>query len=311
MQPIVTVTMNPSIDLSTAVDKVMPIHKLRCASALRDPGGGGINAARVIARLGGDVTAFYPVGGVTGQLLHKLVGEEGVRGLTYEVAHETRQSFTVDETGTGQQYRFVLPGPSFSDAEWQEALTLVADLPVTDGYLVLSGSLPPGVPDGFYAEAAKRTAGRLKPVVDTSGAALRLALTHGVFLAKPNLRELRELTGQALEDDASRVAACRAVIAAGHAELLAVSLGEDGALLVGADAALRAVSPPVVASSAVGAGDSFVGALVWALAAGKALDDAFRWAVAAGSAAVITPGTELCHKGDVERLYHQVVVQLL
>jgi 6-phosphofructokinase 2 len=310
MQSIVTVTINPAIDVSTSVNRMTPVHKLRCTTAQRDPGGGGINVARVILKLGGDVKAVYPLGGATGQLLRRIVEKEGIEGLTFDVLDETRLSFTVLESETGDEYRFVLPGPSLSEPEWQQCLQKLKHLPDPPGILVMSGSLPPGVPEDFYARVVRMMQGSgTRLVLDSSGAALAAGLQQGVYLIKPNLRELRELTGQALADEKSWLAACRDLIGSGGAAVVALTLGDQGALLATDGAAFRAAALPIEPVSTVGAGDSFLGAMVWALASGQELADAFRYGVAAGSAALITPGTELCHREDVERLYGQVVVQ--
>lgn len=264
---IVTLTLNPAVDISTSVDRITPAHKLRCATARRDPGGGGINVARVVQTLGGEVTAVYPLGGATGQLLRRIVETENLHGLTFEVREETRLSFTVLESETGSEYRFVLPGPPLCEPEWRQCISELERLPDRPGILVMSGSLPPGVPDDFYA----RVAGIAKDwgtklVLDTSGPALSAALQEGLYLIKPNLRELRELTGQALEDEVSWLATCRSLVDAGRAEVVALTLGNQGALMVLRDAAFRAPALPIEPVSTVGAGDSFLGAMVWALA---------------------------------------------
>jgi len=310
MQPVVTLTMNPAIDVSTSVDRITPVHKLRCAAAQRDPGGGGINVARVVLKLGGEVTAIYPVGGATGELLRRIVEHDGIHGLLFEVRDETRLSFTVLENETGDEYRFVLPGPALSEPEWQQGIREIERLAEPPGILVMSGSLPPGVPDDFYARVARIAKDRgTRLVLDSSGPALSAALQAGMYLIKPNLRELRELTGQTLEDETSWLAACRALLDAGQAEVVALTLGNQGALLATRDAAVRAPALPIEPVSTVGAGDSFLGAMVWALAGGHDLEDAFRYGVAAGSAALITPGTELCRREDVERMYGQVALR--
>lgn len=309
MQSVITITMNPAIDLSTSVDEVTPVHKLRCAQAKRDPGGGGINVARVITRLGGDVTAIYPVGGATGQLLRRLVDAEKIRSMTFEVADETRLSFVVSENKSGNEYRFVLPGPTLSDAEWHRCILDLQRLPLSGGYLVMSGSLPAGVPTDFFASVARMAKERgLLPVLDSSGPALAAALRESVYLVKPNHRELQELTGQALQDEASRLAACRELVDKRRAQAVALTLGHEGALLVTRDAAWRAQALPIKPVSTVGAGDSFLGAMTWALAGGHDLENAFRYGIAAGSAALITPGTGLCRQDDVVRLHSQVIV---
>lgn len=309
MPSIATLTINPAVDISTSVGKIVPVHKLRCTSSRYDPGGGGINAARVIRRMGGDVTAIYPVGGATGQLLHRLVDTEGIASVTFPVRNETRTSFTVLEEDTGDEYRFVLPGPPLADAEWRQGLHEVERMHPRPELLVMSGSVPPEVPDDFYARvarAAKASGTRL--VLDASGPALAAGLAEGVFLIKPSLRELRELTGDALDSEQSQVAACRRLIESGRAEIVALTLGDQGALLVARDRALRAPALKVKAVSTVGAGDSFLGAAVWAITSGHGLEEAFRYGLAAGSAALLTPGTELCRLDHIEALRGQVTI---
>lgn len=312
MNRVVTLTPNPAIDVSTSVARLEPTRKLRCAQARRDPGGGGINVARVIDRLGGDVTAVYPVGGATGRLLRRLVDREGIRSVTVDVREETREDFTVLEEVSGTQYRFVMPGPALDDGEWQGCLYALGAVGAGAGFVVASGSLPLGVPDDFYARAARR-AGQLgaRFILDSSGTPFAAALSEAVYLVKPNLGELARLVGSELSDDASCVAAARSLIAAGKAEIVALTLGHQGALLVTAGKAFRAAPIAVKVVSAVGAGDSFLGAMVWSLARGDSVLEAFKHGIAAGSAAVLAPGTELCRSQDVHRLSAEVVVETL
>jgi 6-phosphofructokinase 2 len=307
MESIVTLTPNPAIDISTSVDEVVPIRKLRCADARRDPGGGGINVARVVRRLGGVVSAIYPAGGATGELLRRLVERERVQGVAIPVAEETREDFTVFDRKSGKQYRFVLPGPPLSEAEWRACLNALEAMQTLPPFIVCSGSLPPGVPDDFYARVARFAKARgSKVVLDTSGEPLASALREGVSVLKPNLRELQELANVPLTDEQSWLAAGRRLIESGSAELIALTLADKGSLLMTRDGALRASVPDVKVVSTVGAGDSFVGGLVWALASGHSTVEAFRWGVAAGTAAVLNPGTELCHADDVARLFEKV-----
>ncbi len=307
MTSVLTITPNPAIDISTSTEHVAPIRKLRCAAMRRDAGGGGINVARVVRRLGSDVTAIYPAGGSTGQLLRRLVEQENVRSLAIKVAEETREDFTVLEEKSGHQYRFVLPGPQLAEPEWRACLSALDAMDEFPAFVVGSGSLPPGVPDDFYAQVARTAKGRgSRMVLDTSGRALVAALEEGVYLVKPNLRELRELANAPLSNQAEWLGASRRLIETGGAEVVALTLGENGALLVTREAAFRARAPDIKPLSAVGAGDSFIGGIVWSLAAGRSVADAFRHGVAAGSAAVLNPGTELCHALDVARLYEQI-----
>jgi 6-phosphofructokinase 2 len=306
---IVTLTINPAIDIFVNVSHVEPTRKLRCSAPKRDPGGGGINVARVAHRLGSHVAAIYPIGGAIGKLLHRLVEREGIASLVTPSHVETRENFTAYEEETGLQYRFVLPGSALHRAEWEACLDMLASLPDKPQFVVASGSVPPGVPEDFFARVA-RIAKHLgaKTVIDTSGAALEAALDEGVTLIKPNLAELIELIGAPLERDEDRISACRKLTAHGRTQAVALTLGGHGALLVTADRVWRARPPAIEVVSAVGAGDSFLGGMVSALAAGKPLEQAFRVAVAAGSAAVLSPGTELCREQDVQRLLPEVVI---
>lgn len=309
MPAIVTFTINPAIDIFVNVGQVAPTLKLRCSSPKRDPGGGGINVARVVHRLGGDAAAIYPTGGAIGKLLQRLVEREGIDSLVTPSHAETRENFTAFEKDSGEQFRFVLPGSPLHRAEWEACLDKLTTLPDRPQFVVASGSIPPGVPDDFFARVARHAkALGAKCVIDTSGVALKAALAEGVALVKPNLVELSDLVGMPLDSDAERIAACRRLTGDGRAQAVALTLGEDGALLVTADRAWRAQPMNIEVVSTVGAGDSFLGGLVAALASGRPPDEAFRVAVAAASAAVMSPGTELCREKDVQRLLPQVTV---
>lgn len=305
-----TLTINPAIDIFVNVPRVQAAWKLRCSPPKREPGGGGINVARVAHRLGSDVTAIYPVGGAIGKLLHRLVEREDIASLATPSHVETRENFTAYEEATGEQYRFVLPGSPLHRAEWQACLDTLGALKEKPQFVVASGSVPPGVPNDFFARVV-RHAKMLgaKSVIDTSGPALAAALDEGVTLIKPNLVELMEFVGAPLECDADRIAACHKLAADGRAEIVALTLGEQGALLVTAHRAWRALPLAIETVSTVGAGDSFLGGMVSALAGGKALEDAFQMAVAAASAAVLTPGTGLCQPQDVKRLLPEVKIK--
>jgi 6-phosphofructokinase 2 len=309
---IVTLTINPAIDIFVNVEHVEPTRKMRCSAPKRDPGGGGINVARVAHRLGADVTAIYPIGGAIGKLLQRLVEREGISSIVTPSHVETRENFTGFELDSGLQFRFVLPGSALYRAEWEACLDRLAALPSRPKFVVASGSVPPGVPDDFFARVV-RHAKRLgaMSVIDTTGAALEAVLEEGVTLIKPNLVELTEFVAAPLAREEDRIAACRKIAADGRAQIVALTLGEQGALLVTADRAWRALPMAIDVVSTVGAGDSFLGGLVASLTAGKPMDEAFRVAVAAASAAVRSPGTELCREADVKRLLPQVRVEEL
>ncbi len=307
-----TVTPNPAVDVSTTTQTVTPEHKLRCADVRRDPGGGGINVARVLARLGIPCRAIYPAGPILGRLLERLLEIEGVPGAALRIAGETRESFTVLEGESGREYRFVLPGPHLDADEWRACIDAVSNAGEAPDWVVASGSLPPGVPDDFFARVASAARARgARVALDTSGPALATALEAGVDLVKPNLRELRALTGRALEDEADWIAAAEALLERGRAAMVALSLGHRGALLVAPGVRLRAPALQVEIASTVGAGDSFVAALVWRLASGGSPEDALRHAVSAGAAALLAPGTRLAFPDDIERLVRRVEIRAL
>jgi 6-phosphofructokinase 2 len=310
MPQVLTLTLNPAVDVSTSTPLVEPAHKLRCAAPRIHPGGGGINVARVLARLGADVLALFPQGGVTGRMLRGLLDAEGVPCEGIAIAAETRESFAVHEDSSGREFRFVLPGPEMTAAELEACLLRLEALLPGTALVVASGSLPPGAPEDFYAVVARRLARHAVPLVlDTSGPALAAALRTGVHLIKPSLRELKELTGERLDDAAQRLAACRRLIERGAAHIVALSLGPEGAMLVSATEAWRARALEVPVASTIGAGDSFAGGLVWTLAAGGGLQQALRQAMATSAAALLAPGTALCEPADVARLLPRVAVE--
>ncbi|MBM7503109.1 1-phosphofructokinase family hexose kinase [Agromyces aurantiacus] len=302
--PIVTLTMNPALDVSSTVDRVVPEHKLRCGPSRFDPGGGGVNVSRAIRNLGGNSVAIYPLGGPTGQAYRGFLEQAGIIGRVITIAGTTRESFTVDETSTGEQYRFVLQGPTLREPEWRACLSVVADHLPVGGFLVASGSLPPGVPVDFYAMLARIAHEHdIRVVVDASGPALAAALDQGVFLIKPSRDELAGLVGADADLGVEeQVDAARAIVAAGRAEVVALTLGGAGAVLVTDEGVLRLPTPRIELASAVGAGDAFLAGLVLRLAQGRPVAEAFRTAVAAGSATAMLPATELCRAEDVARL---------
>ncbi len=303
MPDIVTITMNPALDIATSAEAVVPTDKVRCGQPRYDPGGGGINVARVVRTLGGDGLAVFPAGGPAGDALDLLLDRDGVPHQRIPVAGPTRESFTVDERRSGQQYRFVLPGPELSRAEQDLCLETLAKTACDARFIVASGSLPPGVPADFYqkiADVTRRLGVRF--VLDTSGEALKQTKS-GVYLLKPSIRELRERTGRELRTEAEQVVAARGLILDGVSEVVVVSLGSQGAVLVTRDTheSLAPIEVPI--HSAVGAGDSMVAAITLGLARGMDLRDAVHLGMAAGAATLMTPGTGLCRREDVERLY--------
>jgi len=299
---IATLTLNPTIDTALEAEAMVHTDKIRTAGERLDPGGGGINVARVLVRFGAPVAAIFMAGGSTGRLLDRLLQREGVERMSVPIAGETRVSVTVYERSTGHEYRLVPEGPVLSEPEWQECLRQIGETECD--WFVASGSLPGGVPHDFYARVAEILRDRAtRFVVDAPAGQLAPALAGGgLFLVKPSRDELEQLSGAALTEIESVVEAARRIVSDGSAQNVAVSLGGDGAVLVDGSGAFVMPAALVAARSAVGAGDSFLAAMTYAFASGADRSTALRLGVAAGAAATLSPGTDLCHPWDVTRL---------
>jgi 6-phosphofructokinase 2 len=300
--------MNPAVDVSVSTERVVPEHKLRCSEPRLDAGGGGLNVARAVHELGGRAKALYAAGGATGTLLRELVDATGIDHEPLPIGGRTRQNLTVSESSTDYQYRFVVPGPELGNEEWERPLQRLAALAPPPRYVVASGSLPPAVPEDFYARVASVARGiGARTILDTSGTALRRGIESGVYLVKPNVRELGQLAGAALHNEGAYERAARELVTSGRVEVVVVSMGAAGVLFVTADRVERVRAPIVPVRSKIGAGDCTVAGIVFGLTRGDELSRAIRRGVAAGTAAVMTPGTELSRREDVERLYAEML----
>ena len=308
--PIVTVTLNPALDVWATTPVVQPERKLHCTDAELTPGGGGINVSRAVQRLGGSSTALFPVGGSSGELLCDLLTREGLTLRPVPVEGMTRESFAIKEASSGRHYRFVLPGPTLTVTDFAACRRELERALSSPSLVVLSGSLPAGVEPEQLAdliELADGLGGHV--VVDTSGPALRAAACAGVAFLKPSVNELGQHHGHPLADEDEIERAARALLRSGSNGAVLVSLGAAGALLVRPGSATLHLSAPAVdVVSAVGAGDSLVAAIVLALAAGEDLVTAACQGVAAGTAATLAPDHTLCHAEDVARLLPLVEV---
>lgn len=302
MTGILTITLNPTVDISSDADMVRPTFKIRTTNQKHHPGGGGINVARVIKELGGSAEALYLSGGATGVLLDECIARTALKTHRIQIGGATRIAFMVQDNRTGLEYRFVPEGPVVNANELEAAIALVEQF--EGDYIVVSGSLPPGLPDDTYSKIAmiaKEKNARF--ILDTSGEPLRDTLTScDVFLVKPSLGELEKLTGGKLDEEGAKSAALQ-LVRAGNARNVVVSMGREGAFLANDQGVQRLPATHVKVQSAVGAGDSFVGAMVHALATGISMDLAFRLGIAAGAAAAMTSGTQLCRRKDVETLF--------
>ena len=299
---IVTLTVNPALDKSAHFKGLVPEQKIRCEEPRYDAGGGGVNVSKAIARLDGDSLCVFTSGGPIGLMLEELVQKESIAFKAIKTMNWTRESFVAVDDNTNSQYRFGFPGSPISELEKSDIVQTIQEL--KPKFLVLSGSLNEGLPTDFYqyiANLAKQSGSKV--IVDTSGEALQKVLETGVYLIKPNVGELAKLIGvERLEMD-EVVHAAQKLIEKGSAEIVVVSLGPQGAVLVTATQTEFVPAPNVVKKSTVGAGDSMVGAMVWALSQNKNLKEVVQWGVACGSAATMNEGTQLFKLEDAKRLF--------
>lgn len=306
MKSIATLTINPTIDVSYDIGEMRHTHKMRTDNEWYAPGGGGLNVARVFVRLGGNARCYYLSGGATGPALDGLIDTHQLLRTRIPIAGPTRIASAVLEHESGKEYRFVPKGPRISESEWRECLDLLAK--VECGYMVLSGSLAPGVPDDFYARVIELLRPRgIEIVLDSSGPALAAGIeAGGLALVKPSRGELQQYLGRSLADADEIGRAAMDIVEAGKARLVAVTMGHEGAVLARKDGPVFLPAVKIEAASTVGAGDSFVAGMVFALAQGKSDLEAFRLGLAAGSAAVLRAGADLAHPCDIERMLSRI-----
>jgi 6-phosphofructokinase 2 len=308
MEPrLITLTLNPALDLAAEADEVVPVHKIRMHHEHADAGGGGVNVARVLHELGGDTVAIIAAGGASGRVLEEMLDEAGVARHSVPIAGRTRVSLNVQDCKTGLEYRFVPEGPTLSEAEFADCLTAIEREP--GKWLIASGSLPHGLPDDTYARVAKIAARRgQRFVLDTSGVALIAALEQGECeLIKPSLSELQHLVGRSLNDPSAQDREAMALVLSGAARMVAVTLGADGALLACADGIIRMPAMDVPMHSSVGAGDAFLAAMTLALARRATPMEALAWGTAAGAAVIACAGTARLRRAEVESRYRDLM----
>lgn len=308
MKNILTFTLNPALDKNSSVDHVKAEDKLYCDKPTFEPGGGGINVSRAINKLEGSSLLLYTSGGFTGKKLDQLLAEEELNKKAVKIEAESRENLIISEKKSNLQYRFGMPGPEITAQEVEKIFNFLAELEPFPDYFVISGSIPQGVDNNIYAEmaaAAKKRGARV--IVDVSGPPLKAVMEEGVFLIKPNLGEFQDLIGKELKDEDQIKKAALKLVEDKCCQVIVISIGAGGALLV-TDKKAEFMRPPTVPiKSKVGAGDSMVAGIVLNLARGGSLKKSFYYGLAAGSAAVMTPGTELCTKEDTDRLYQKML----
>ena len=313
MQDILTITLNPAVDLATSVEHVIAGPKLYCRSPRVDPGGGGVNVARAICKLGGNAKALVALGGASGDRLLGLVSAEGVSVHPVPVSGETRESFAVTDESNGAQYRFSLPGQTLTPDDGDRLIAEIAANTSDDGYVVLSGGVAPGLGDAYPERILAAVTPRTdKLVVDTSKGALARLIAQPstpVHILRLDQREAERAAGHELKTAADCIAFAQALINRGVARIIVTGRQAEGSILVTTAECYICRTPQVPVISKIGAGDAFVGALTLSLSKGDALDLALQWGVAAASATMGTEGTDLCDRSVVEALLPQCHVR--
>ena len=305
---ILTVTLNPALDLETTTPTILPGEKQRCTEPRRDPGGGGINVARAVVQLGGQATALVAAGGPAGAALAEMLAARGVAVERLPAPGELRQNLSVIEGATGRQFRFIFPGPGWSAADFDAvAEALLARVRAGD-WLVLSGSLPPGVAPEAQVDLARRLTGQgVRVVADTSGTALAALAAGRTRLAvlRMDHEESEALAGCILADARASADFADELVAKDAAQVVILARGAEGSVLASADGRWMAPAAQVPVVSRTGAGDSFVAGAVLALSQGLPLPEVLSHGCAAASAAVTTPATELCEGATMRALLPQ------
>ena len=303
MSKIVTITFSPCIDKSTSVASLIPEKKLQCSAPKLEPGGGGINVARALRKLGEDAIAIFPSGGYTGKFFNHLMELENINCKVIDIKNETRENIIVLDQSINAQYRLGMPGSELSEHEWKACLQAVEEINDIE-FIIASGSLPPGVPVNIYARLADIAKNKnAKLIVDTSGEALKEAVQEGVFMFKPNIGELAYLAGKDKFLPGEIAIFAKQIIEKGLCEVIVISMGMEGATVITKNTVDTIAAPKVTRKSTVGAGDSMVAGIVFFLSTGKNLLEAAKFGVACGTAATMNAGTELCKRDDAFRLY--------
>lgn len=310
MNQILTLTVNPVVDKNTAIPSLAPNQKLRCSDPVYYPGGGGINVSRAIKNLGGQSVAVHFSGGTTGRHLQELLDQQDIENIMVDLNGTTRENLSVCDTATDLQYRFGLPGPYVNETEWQKGLVIVEKFLNENDYLVASGKLTSGIPNDYYlmvSEIVKRKKAKL--ILDTKGEALHQAIKEDIFLFKPNIVELASLYGEEMLSYAELEKYAKEFMATHKCQILAVSLGRNGALLVTSDIFEYITAPIVQEKNTIGAGDSMLAGMLLKAQAGSSPQSMIQYGVAAGAAATLREGAQLCRLEDVESIFNWMQVK--
>ena len=305
---IYTLTLNPSLDRHITVKKLVKDDKIPAETVRFDAGGKGINVSRVIKELGGRTKAFGIVGGYQGQIFKELLCREGIDHELCESSGSTRINLKIINLADRSHIQINAPGPRLNAGEVKRLLALVEQIIPRPSFWVLAGSIPPGVSDDTYKRLIQLFQKRgERCVLDTDGKSFKKGLEARPFLIKPNEFELERLLGRRCRTDRQLLATGRELTH--KAEVVAITLGNKGALVVTKDDAWRLKGIPVKVQSHTGAGDAFLGGFLTALDKGDDLPTTARWAVAVATVSVMNKGTARCKHADVKQMIKRVTIK--
>ena len=306
---IATVTLNPSLDQHITVDGLVVDGTNRWSRLHRYAGGKGIDVSRAIYEMGGRTVAYGFIGGSIGRAVEILLDEEGVPFSFTPIHRETRTNFIITDSKSSRQTRIDAPGPHISKGEWERFRRKMLRIRPSPDLIVAGGSVPPGIHnDVYYTTIMEAKAFGVRTILDSDGQWLAKGVKAKPYLIKPNVQEAEGLLDRELPTEEAIIKATLDIVDLGI-EIAVISRGKDGIIAATKKEILKVVPPPVKVRSAVGAGDCTIAGLALKLANAEPLAEACRLAVAMGTAAVLTPGTELARKADVEKLLPQVKVE--
>ncbi|WP_405604251.1 1-phosphofructokinase family hexose kinase [Polaribacter sp. Asnod1-A03] len=300
---VVTLTINPALDKSAKVTEMTPFDKLECNDITYHPGGGGINISRVLHRLGVESNCLFPYGGKTGEHLVDLLEAQHIEVFATPISIWTRENFAVFDIKTGLQFRFGMPTEAFIEEEMKEVEKLINDQISKNDILVISGSLPKGLPTGYYSKIIQNLSVKgVKVIVDTSGPVFNEVLKNELYLIKPNQKELARLAGKETQTKEEQEAFALKMVTDKIAEYVVVSLGKDGAFIAHKNGVDYVAAPIISVKSTIGAGDSMVAGLIYGTVKNKNPKEMLRWGVACGVSATLSEGSDLAHKENIDKV---------
>jgi len=306
---IVTVTLNPAIDQTLVLDRFVAGDTLRVRASRFDPGGKGINVSRVVKELGGQTVAMGFAPGGLGRYIEQTLKSEGIECDFVHTKGETRTNITIVDETRHMQTILSDPGPETDEKFVEQLLGKLRKRLKANDWLVIAGSIPPPLAPKVYAEMIGLAREKwVHAVLDADGPALAAGIAAKPEMVKGNRRELERLLSRHLDDEESTLKAAR-VLREMTIRTAVVTRGREGAIAECDEGSWRSLAPRVRAVSAVGSGDAFLAGVVLSLSHGGTMEEALRLGVAAGTAAVLTPGTELCHRREVDVLQPRVKVQ--